>query len=126
MSELETPPEIESEETPEISAETTEILEAAQEPQEIMLAEIFTRNWRGLIKPVGGVEASEKNTDRYGKFVIRPLEQGYGITLGNSLRRILLSSLEGAAITSVYIDGVLHEFSSIDGIVEDVSRLVSL
>ena len=56
---------------------------------------------------------------RYGKFVCEPLDRGYGITLGNSLRRILLSSLDGAAITSIKIDGVLHEFSTIPGIRED-------
>ena len=60
----------------------------------------------------------------YGKFVIEPLERGYGTTLGNSLRRILLSSLPGAAITSVKIDGVLHEFSTIEGVVEDVTDIV--
>ena len=54
----------------------------------------------------------------YGKFVVEPLERGYGTTLGNSLRRILLSSLPGAAISSIQIDGVLHEFSTIDGVLE--------
>lgn len=61
---------------------------------------------------------------RYGKFVCEPLDRGYGITLGNSLRRILLSSLDGAAITSIKIDGVLHEFSTIDGIREDVTDII--
>jgi len=60
----------------------------------------------------------------YGKFVVEPLERGYGITLGNSLRRILLSSLPGAAVTSVRIDGVLHEFSTIPGVVEDTTNIV--
>ncbi|MEW6308409.1 MAG: DNA-directed RNA polymerase subunit alpha [Bacillota bacterium] len=60
----------------------------------------------------------------YGRFVLEPLERGYGITLGNSLRRILLSSLPGAAVTSVKIDGVLHEFSTIDGVLEDVIDIV--
>ncbi|MEK4496552.1 MULTISPECIES: DNA-directed RNA polymerase subunit alpha [Ureibacillus] len=68
------------------------------------------------------VEISEDST--YGKFVIEPLERGYGTTLGNSLRRILLSSLPGAAITSVQIDGVLHEFSTIEGVVEDVASII--
>ncbi len=63
-------------------------------------------------------------TDSYGKFVIEPLERGYGITLGNALRRILLSSLPGTAVTSVHIDGVLHEFSTIDGVVEDTVDIV--
>lgn len=61
---------------------------------------------------------------RFGKFIIEPLERGYGNTLGNSLRRILLSSLPGAAVTSIQIDGVLHEFSTIEGVVEDVSTVI--
>ncbi len=68
------------------------------------------------------VEMNDDNT--YGKFVVEPLERGYGITLGNSLRRILLSSLPGAAVTSVKIDGVLHEFSTIPGVVEDVTDII--
>lgn len=66
--------------------------------------------------------ASEDNT--YGKFMIEPLERGYGITLGNSLRRILLSSLPGVAVNSIKIDGVLHEFSTIPGVVEDVTEII--
>ena len=62
--------------------------------------------------------------NNYGKFVIEPLERGYGTTLGNSLRRILLSSLPGAAITDVQIDGVLHEFSTIPGVLEDVTLII--
>ncbi len=61
---------------------------------------------------------------KFGKFVVEPLERGYGTTMGNSLRRILLSSLPGAAVTSVQIDGVLHEFSTIDGVVEDVTAII--
>ncbi|MBP1970889.1 DNA-directed RNA polymerase subunit alpha [Virgibacillus natechei] len=68
------------------------------------------------------VEVSEDAT--FGKFVVEPLERGYGATLGNSLRRILLSSLPGAAVTSVQIDGALHEFSTIDGVVEDVTTII--
>lgn len=66
----------------------------------------------------------QEDGDRYGKFVVEPLERGYGITLGNSLRRILLSSLPGAAVTSVKIDGVLHEFSTIPGVYEDVTDII--
>jgi DNA-directed RNA polymerase subunit alpha len=66
----------------------------------------------------------ETLTDRYGEFVAQPLERGWGITLGNSLRRILLSSIEGAAITAVRIEGVLHEFTSIPGVIEDVTDVV--
>lgn len=68
------------------------------------------------------VEINEQNT--YGKFTVEPLERGYGTTLGNSLRRIMLSSLPGAAVTSVKIDGVLHEFSTIQGVKEDVSEII--
>jgi DNA-directed RNA polymerase subunit alpha len=68
------------------------------------------------------VEINEKKD--YAKFVVEPLERGYGITLGNSLRRVLLSSLPGAAVTSIKIDGVLHEFSSIPGVVEDVTDII--
>lgn len=68
------------------------------------------------------IEITEDN--RYGRFVIEPLERGYGTTLGNSLRRIMLSSLPGAAISSVKIDGVLHEFSTVPGVKEDVSELI--
>ena len=62
--------------------------------------------------------------NRYGKFVVEPLERGFGITLGNALRRVLLSSLQGSAITSIKVDGVMHEFSSIPGIVEDVTEII--
>ncbi|MFC7687713.1 DNA-directed RNA polymerase subunit alpha [Ureibacillus sp. GCM10028918] len=68
------------------------------------------------------VEISEDS--KYGKFVVEPLERGYGNTLGNSLRRILLSSLPGAAVTSIQIDGVLHEFSTVEGVVEDVASII--
>ncbi|ALS75435.1 DNA-directed RNA polymerase subunit alpha [Planococcus sp. CP5-4] len=61
---------------------------------------------------------------KYGKFVVEPLERGYGTTLGNSLRRILLSSLPGAAVTSIQIDGVLHEFSTVEGVEEDVASII--
>ncbi len=68
------------------------------------------------------VQSTEDNT--YGKFVVEPLERGYGITLGNSLRRILLSSLPGVAVTSIKIDGVLHEFSTVPGVIEDVTEVI--
>lgn len=68
--------------------------------------------------------AKVDESTNYGKFVIEPLERGYGTTLGNSLRRILLASLPGAAVTSVQIDGVLHEFSTIDGVTEDVTQII--
>ena len=68
------------------------------------------------------IEATEDGS--YGKFVVEPLERGYGITLGNSLRRILLSSLPGVAANSIKIDGVLHEFSTVKGVKEDVTELI--
>lgn len=71
---------------------------------------------------IEALDCSEDGT--YGKFVVEPLERGYGITLGNSLRRILLSSLQGAAVTSIKIDGVQHEFSTIPGVTEDVAEIV--
>ncbi|MBN2104306.1 DNA-directed RNA polymerase subunit alpha [bacterium] len=72
-----------------------------------------------------GVERDEATyTDTYGKFIIQPLERGFGVTIGNSFRRVLLSSLYGAAITHIKIDGVLHEFSTIPGVVEDVSEII--
>ena len=77
----------------------------------------------GIEKP--SIETLDLSADgTYGKFVVEPLERGYGTTLGNSLRRVLLSSLPGYAITSVKIDGVLHEFSTIDGVKEDVTEIV--
>ncbi len=80
------------------------------------------KNWRDLIKPMR-LEATEL-TDTYGKFVAEPFERGFGTTLGNSLRRILLSSLQGAAITSVRIKNVQHEFSSVVGVTEDVTDII--
>ena len=74
-------------------------------------------------KPI--IECIESNEDgTYGKYVVEPLERGYGITLGNAMRRILLSSLPGVATTSIKIDGVLHEFSTVQGVKEDVTELI--
>jgi DNA-directed RNA polymerase subunit alpha len=71
-----------------------------------------------------GLQPDAGNSDRYGKFSLEPLERGFGTTLGNALRRVLLSSLQGAAITSVRIEGVLHEFSTLPGVIEDVTEIV--
>lgn len=82
------------------------------------------RNWRSLIQPKR-VEIDEATHTRfYGEFSCQPLERGFGITLGNALRRILLSSIQGAAIVSVKFDGVLHEFSTIPGVKEDVTDII--
>jgi DNA-directed RNA polymerase subunit alpha len=82
------------------------------------------RNWRDLIKPKMIEVEADSFTDFYGKFVCEPLERDFGITLGNALRRILLSSLHGAAIVSVEFDGVPHEFTTIPGIKEDVTDII--
>lgn len=82
------------------------------------------RNWRNLIKPKLLELERESGTPTYGRFIARPLERGFGQTLGNALRRVLLSSLQGAAITNVKIDGVLHEFATIPGVVEDVADIL--
>src|SRR5271156_3599806 len=85
---------------------------------------VITRNWRDLIRPRGIHIEVESLTEFYGKFTAEPLERGYGITVGNSLRRILLSSLQGAAITALRIEGALHEFTTIGDVVEDVTDIV--
>src|SRR5262249_5221180 len=87
-------------------------------------AETLAQNWRELIKPQR-LEAAEKSpTPTYGKFFGEPFERGYGTTIGNALRRVLLSSLQGAAIVALRIKGVLHEFSTIPGVREDVTDIV--
>ncbi len=83
-----------------------------------------SKNWRDLIKPRGIQVEPDSLTDKFGKFVAEPLERGFGLTLGNSLRRVLLSSLQGAAITAVKIEGVDHEFTTIPEVSEDVTDIV--
>ena len=85
---------------------------------------MFQRNWKQMIKPRRIEVQTDTATFNYGKFVAEPLERGFGTTLGNALRRILLSSLQGGAITSVRIEGVQHEFSTMTGVVEDVTDIV--
>ncbi|ABK98337.1 DNA-directed RNA polymerase subunit alpha [Pelobacter propionicus] len=82
------------------------------------------KNWRDLIRPKQLQFEKESLSDTYGKFFAEPFERGFATTLGNSLRRILLSSLQGSAITSVRIKGVLHEFSAIQGVTEDVTDII--
>ena len=84
--------------------------------------EMIAKNWRELIRPKG-IVIDEAN-ETYGKFVAEPFERGFGITNGNSLRRILLSSLQGTAVTAVRIDGVLHEFTSVPDVLEDVTEII--
>jgi DNA-directed RNA polymerase subunit alpha len=83
--------------------------------------ELMYVNWQQMIRPE---RVQVTSNPSYGKFVCEPLERGYGITIGNSLRRIVLSSLYGAAVTSVKFDGVMHEFSAIPGVLEDVSEII--
>src|SRR6185437_13270282 len=85
---------------------------------------MLEKNWRDLIKPKALDVDKESLTVGYGKFVAKPLERGFGLTLGNSIRRVLLSSLQGAAITAVKIDGVVHEFTPIPDVKEDVAEII--
>lgn len=82
------------------------------------------KHWRELTRPRGIQVDEESLTERYGKFVAEPLERGFGVSLGNALRRVLLSTLRGAAVVSVKIEGVQHEFSTVPNVVEDVSEIV--
>src|SRR5215210_1949771 len=88
------------------------------------IAVVIQKNWQELIKPNKLEVAQGDDPKRVATLVAEPLERGFGTTLGNALRRVLLSSLQGAAVTSVHIDGVLHEFSSIPGVREDVTDIV--
>jgi DNA-directed RNA polymerase subunit alpha len=85
---------------------------------------VIQKNWQDLIKPKKLDIAPGEDPRRHAVIVAEPLERGFGMTLGNALRRILLSSLQGAAVTAIHIDGVLHEFSSIAGVREDVTDIV--
>src|SRR5437764_11791348 len=80
--------------------------------------------WRGFQKPKRLATDTETLTDKYGRFYAQPFERGFGTTIGNALRRVLLSSIEGAAVTAVKIEGVLHEFQSIPGVVEDATDII--
>ena len=88
------------------------------------MANVLQRNWQDLIKPTKLEIVSGRAKNRVATLVAEPLERGFGMTLGNALRRVLMSSLQGAAITTIHIDGVLHEFSSIPGVREDVTNIV--
>ena len=88
------------------------------------MANVLQKNWQDLIKPSKLEIAPGRAKHRIATVVAEPLERGFGMTLGNALRRVLLSSLQGSAITTVHIDGVLHEFSSIPGVREDVTNMI--
>ena len=85
--------------------------------------DVNIKNWKSLIKP-SKLDIKLSDDKPHSKIIAEPLEKGYGLTLGNSLRRILLSSIRGTAVTSIQIDGVLHEFTSIKGVREDVTDIV--
>ena len=88
-----------------------------------MNVELMIKNWRDLIRP-RRIEVEDEPTETYGRFECAPLERGFGLTLGNALRRVLLSSLQGSAITGVRMENVLHEFTTIPGVLEDVTDVV--
>jgi DNA-directed RNA polymerase subunit alpha len=100
------------------------MVENIKELEGYFLADLKAKNWRELIKPKSIAVGEESHTSFYGKFVCEPLERGFGITIGNALRRILLSSLQGAAIVSVKFKNVVHEFSTISGVLEDVTDII--
>ena len=85
---------------------------------------MIEKNWKEIIKPSKLEVREEKNPDNTSTIIAEPLERGYGVTIGNALRRILLSSLQGSAITSIQVQGVLHEFSSIPGVREDLTDII--
>jgi DNA-directed RNA polymerase subunit alpha len=89
-----------------------------------MQEQLIGRNWRELIRPRRLEVDEETSSNIYARFSCEPLERGFGVTLGNALRRVLLSSLQGAAITSVRLNGVLHEFSTMQGVLEDVADVI--
>src|SRR5580704_6292293 len=80
--------------------------------------------WRGLELPSQVIAERTALTSTYGKFVVEPFERGFGVTVGNSLRRVLLSSLEGSAVTQIKIHGAQHEFTTLEGVKEDVTDIV--
>jgi len=94
------------------------------EPVPVKGEDVIQKNWQELIRPNKLQVTAGADAARVATVVAEPLERGFGVTLGNALRRILLSSLQGAAVQSVHIDGVLHEFSSIAGVREDVTDIV--
>jgi DNA-directed RNA polymerase subunit alpha len=85
---------------------------------------VIERNWNELIRPEKPQIETGADATRKARIVAEPLERGFGVTLGNALRRVLLSSLQGAAVTAIQIDGVVHEFSSLEGVREDVVDIV--
>jgi len=89
-----------------------------------MVNPLLEKNWRDLIRPKALDVDKESMTLEYGKFIAKPLERGFGLTLGNSLRRVMLSSLQGAAVTAIKVDGAVHEFSPLADVTEDVAEII--
>ena len=92
--------------------------------EQIELPQHYYKYWKGLIRPKGFELDKDSLTSNYGKFYVRPLERGYGLTLGNAIRRVLLSSMMGSAVSAVKFKGVLHEFTTIEGILEDITDII--
>src|SRR3989338_8626143 len=88
------------------------------------MSTFMSKNWVSMIRPISLEMDKDSIKDNYAKFVAKPLERGYGLTLGNSLRRVLLSSLQGAGIVAIKIDGVDHEFGTINNVKEEVSEII--
>ena len=88
-------------------------------------SDVNLKNWKSLIKP-SKIDIDQNDEKTFAKVTAEPLEKGYGLTIGNSLRRILLSSIRGTAVTAIQIDGVQHEYSSIKGVREDVLSLIHI
>src|SRR6476661_3218605 len=107
-----------------LHADSRKLGQAAPLKDQERALQVLQKNWQDLIKPTKLNVSSGRDPARFALVVAEPLERGFGLTLGNALRRVLLSSLQGAAITSVHIDGVLHEFSSIAGVREDVTDII--
>jgi DNA-directed RNA polymerase subunit alpha len=107
-----------------LHADSRKLGQAAPLKDQERALQVLQKNWQDLIKPTKLNVSSGRDPQRFALVVAEPLERGFGLTLGNALRRVLLSSLQGAAITSVHIDGVLHEFSSIAGVREDVTDII--
>ena len=99
-------------------------LKKGAQMKQIELPKHYYRYWKDLIRPKGFELDKDSLSPTYGKFYIRPLERGFGLTLGNSIRRVLLSSMMGSAISAVKFKGVLHEFSTIEGVLEDVTDII--
>src|SRR5207237_10303036 len=108
----------------EVAHREAPLVTASPTPKGTSFMAVNAKNWQEMKKPNALEKKAAGDARRKATFVAEPLERGFGLTLGNSLRRVLLSSLQGAAVTSIKIEGVLHEFSSLAGVREDVTDIV--